>query len=251
MRSVVSRFWRSTLLWTALLAAGLLLATAASGSLRQALAQAPAWLGMAFVLAAYPGGLAVARGVFDDHPGWVSRSFVLLSAGVSASVLAFVVMNLVAPALIEAPPAGRLGNTHGMDLGELAAALAAARQAAEAGPPTPDGWLTYNHLAFHYVRRVDGMLLPTLLALVGLLTGYWTRVRPVARRLGSLGEWAMGVFLLVATYMAGENGYELIVLRAGGPVEFVGDLVLIVPGALLVGLGLAVAVDRLESNASA
>jgi hypothetical protein len=47
----------------------------------------------------------------------------------------------------------------------------------------------------------------------------------------------MGLFLLVSTYLAGENSYEMIVLRSAGPVYFAGDFVLVVPLLLLRGIG--------------
>ncbi len=52
-----------------------------------------------------------------------------------------------------------------------------------------------------------------------------------------LQHWSIGLFLIMSTYLAGENSYELIVLRAAGPVAFTGDFVLIVPTLLLMGLG--------------
>ena len=229
-------FWRSTLAWAALLAVGLLLVSALSGSLADAISNAMVWLVMALVLAAYPGGLSAAKPVFADEDRWAARAGALLAAGLSASLVAFLVTNFVAPALIDSPPGDAFDATHGMDIGELRAALIAAREAAEAGPRTPEAWMPYNHLAFHYVRRFDGMLLAVLFAAVGLLTGRWTSAAD--RGVRSLCTWGLGGFLLLATYMAGENGYELVVTRAAGPVDFVGDLVLIVPGTLIVGLSI-------------
>ena len=63
-----------------------------------------------------------------------------------------------------------------------------------------------------------------------------------------MGQWGIAAFLLVSTYFAGENGYEMILTHIGGPAEFVGDLVLIVPGTLIIGLGFAT-VARLVSQA--
>jgi hypothetical protein len=247
MKRIAYVFWRSTAAWAALLAVGLVLVSAISGSFTDALANVPVWLVMAFVLAAYPGGLAASAPVFAEERGWLGRSMALLVAGLSASFLAFFATNFVAPALIDASPGDVFGATHGMDIGELRASLGSAREVAEAGPSTTESWLPYNHLAFHYVRRLDGMLLPVLFAAVGLLTGYWTSA-VADRGLRSLYTWGMGGFLLVATYLAGENGYELIVTRASGPVEFAGDLVLIVPGTLIVGLALPLLAQRSGSS---
>lgn len=41
----------------------------------------------------------------------------------------------------------------------------------------------------------------------------------------------------MSTYLAGENSFELIALQAAGPAFFAAWLVLIVPGALTIGLG--------------
>lgn len=78
--------------------------------------------------------------------------------------------------------------------------------------------------------------MPLLLGLVGLLTGFWARGFE-RRELRQAQFWAMGFFLVLATYLVGENSYELIVLRAAGPVYFAGDLVLVVPALLAVGMG--------------
>jgi hypothetical protein len=96
-------------------------------------------------------------------------------------------------------------------------------------------WLEANRLVWSYIRRTDGTLLPFLFGLIGVLTGFWsTWVR--RREVQQAQAWALGLFLLMSTYLAGENGYELIVLRAAGPVFFAGDLVLVVPTLLLMGL---------------
>ena len=86
------------------------------------------------------------------------------------------------------------------------------------------------------MRRTDGVALPFLFALIGTLTGFWA-CRLVSPQLVQLQLWAMGLFLLMSTYLAGENSYELIVMRSAGPVYFAGDFVLIVPMILLIGLG--------------
>lgn len=78
--------------------------------------------------------------------------------------------------------------------------------------------------------------MPLLLGLVGLLTGFWARGFE-RRELRQAQFWAMGFFLVLATYLVGENSYELIVLRAAGPVYFAGDVVLVVPALLAVGMG--------------
>ena len=49
-------------------------------------------------------------------------------------------------------------------------------------------------------------------------------------------------------FMAGENGYELIVLRSSGPMAFVAWLQLVVPGSVLAGLAFAALPDLLEGS---
>lgn len=77
-----------------------------------------------------------------------------------------------------------------------------------------------------------------MFASIGMLAGLWagwTR----RRELVHAQYWAMGLFLVMSTYLAGENSYELIALQAAGPAFFAGFFVLIVPSILLIGLGWA------------
>ena len=77
------------------------------------------------------------------------------------------------------------------------------------------------------------MLVP-ILAVVGLLTGFWTA--KLGRPFRQPAVWGVAFFLIVSMYFAGENGFELIILRSAGPMAFVPWLQLIVPGGVLVGL---------------
>ncbi len=86
------------------------------------------------------------------------------------------------------------------------------------------------------MRRTDGAALPMLLGLVGLLAGFWSSGSQ-RHELRHAQLWGMGLFLVLATYLVGENSYELIVLRAAGPIYFAGDLVLVVPALLAIGMG--------------
>ncbi len=187
---------------------------------------------LALAVAAFPAGAALWKDVFPEDrfsPAGFGR---VLALGAIASALYFVLMGYVGPAL----------STDGvlaMNNPTLRAAAQEAARAAEAVvPATPDAWFEANRLAHFYVRRTDGALLPLLATLLGTLSGFWaSRTQSVPWQRVQL--WAMGVFLLMTTYLAGENGYELVILKAAGSVPFVGDFVLIVPGALLIGMGWA------------
>lgn len=197
------------------------------------LAGLKSWLPMAVTLAAYPAGLAAANAVWQ--PGEVSKRLVAFAlAGAIASLALFVLINFVAPA-------------GGTSLAELKQLLQQTHQQATVGDATIDAWRPFNELAFQYTRRVDACLLPLILGGVGVCLGYWTSTpsRPHAAR---AAEWFLGAFLVVTTYFAGENGVELIIDQAAGPVTFVGDLVFIVPGALLAGLGVVVALELLRGQ---
>ena len=256
MMTLSLRYLRALFLWTLIIAAILLTVTAVSGSLLTAVTQAPAWLGFAFIVAAYPAGIQSAPDVFDTDRSLLVGLAAFSGLAIATSAAAFVMVNVVAPAVLDPGP-DFFSPPHGLTLAELREALVTARRDAEAGPPTPEGWMLFNHLAFHYVRRTDGMLLPSLLAFCGLMVGYWggrdrgedADPAQAGAPWFALAAWAVGAFLVVSTYMAGENGYELVIVRMGGPAEFVGDFVLIVPGALIVGLAVGVGFDLLRGGA--
>ena len=244
MRLLLS-FWRAMVVWTGIVAIILFGITALTGSGEGLLVSAPVWIGMAFMLAAYPAGISAADLAIPDRSFSVSRMAAFVALAVSASLAAFVLANWIAPALLPPSPPGGLPDPASMTLGEMHEELRLLGERAQGGPATAENWLPFNHIAYHLVRRTDGMLLPALFAWVGLLTGYWSS-RIDRTELARLAEWGVGAFLLIATYFAGENGYEMILMRVGGPAEFVGNLVLIVPGTLIIGLGLATVADLLS-----
>ena len=186
------------------------------------------WGPLAVTLAAYPAGLAAAGSIWVTGQE-IRRGTGFVVAALLTCALLFLVVNVVLP-------------PDGLGLADLRGQLRDALAGARSGAATVETWLPFNDLAFQYTRRVDLTILPLLFGGVGVLTGYWTagHSHPAVAR---AAQWALGAFLLVTTYFAGENGWELIVLRAAGPVPFVGDLALIVPGALLMGLGTAVVLD--------
>jgi hypothetical protein len=197
---------------------------------------------MAVVLAAYPAGIGVS-GLVPGAGRWSIAGLALFAgAAISASAAAFVLANWVAPAVLPPDPATGAPLVQSLTLGAMTDSLGVLGQALPTGPATAEAWRPYNHLAYHYVRRTDGMVLPALFAWVGLLAGHGSAVIRVAP-LRRLVRWSLGAFLLVSTYLAGENGYEMVALRSAGHAEFAADFVLIVPGTLIVGLGLA-AVSR-------
>ena len=82
------------------------------------------------------------------------------------------------------------------------------------------------------------------------MLGFWGRrlsTPALARGL----YWAVGLFLVMSTYLAGENSFELVVLRAAGPVFFAGFFVLIIPPVLAAGLAIPTAVLLWSGEAGA
>jgi hypothetical protein len=233
--TVLSNFFQTVLAWTVGLVLLLAVTTVLTGGGVDGLDEAlVAWLGLGFTLSAYPAGLVAAGKVWPSERAVVPLGL-FAGASLLLTVMLFGLLNFAFPA-------------DGMTLEELRAAMAEAYERAMAAPPTVESWLPFNTLAFAYTRRVDATVAACLFAWVGLLLGHWTSGHsfpPLARAV----EWAMGALLLITAYFAGENGWELIVMRAGGPVSFVGDLVLIVPLALVGALTLVVALDRLSPEA--
>lgn len=246
--SVLKTFWRLQLLWLLLISVLFAAVGALSGAGADALARAPVWMGMALLLASYPAGIGTHDVVLPGGEPSPAGLGAFLATSLSVTLVTFAFANWVAPRLLPAGPGAGLPDVAAMTLGELTRALHSARPTGTTPPATVEAWLPYNHLAFHYVRRLEGMLVPALLAWVGLFTGYWSqRLRP--RSLRRLVQWSMGAFLVAATYFAGENGYELIVLQAAGPAEFAGDLILIVPGTLMLALGMTTFVATTRGGA--
>lgn len=241
--TITLTFWIRSIFWTGILLAILLTVSLLSGQAwREVLAHLPAWTGLALALAAFPAGLGTSRLTFPDDR-LVMRSLVAFGlAAASISVLLFALENLVGPAATRA--LGTTAHTESqlepaaMSLGELKRAAGRAVETARAaeGAHTIARWQAANRLVWHHVRRTDGALLPLFFAVTGVMAGYWIgRFRRAEVRQAQ--SWALGLFLLVTTYLAGENSYELIVLRSAGPVFFAGDLVLVIPGLLGLGLG--------------
>ncbi len=242
------RFWGFLAVWAGILLTLLLSVTLASGQgAREVLANLMSWTGLALALAAYPAGVAVSAGTFAERRPVPRQLVAVMLAAASVSLIAFSLGNYVAPfaqrwLTPETEVRGSLEPAT-MTLGELKRQARAAVERAEAAAPTESArfWQAANRLAWHYVRRTDGAALPFLLGLIGLLTGYWSRWSR-RRELQQAQQWGMGLFLVLSTYLVGENSYELIAMRSAGPVFFAGDLVMVVPLLLVVGLGWPTAV---------
>lgn len=241
---IVLRFWGRALAWAGVLVIALLAITFLSGQGAADLAVSlPSWVGLALALAAFPAGVSIAELAFPAGPP-VAR--LLAQALVAAASLALVLLiagNSVAPAASRAlggaaGAAARVTEPARMSLGELTSAAREAEMRARGA--SPDGalaaWREANVLAWHRARRTSGAALPFLFALVGGLAGFWG-ARIASRPLRLAQYWGVGLLLLVSTYLVGENSYELVVMQAAGPVGFAGEMVLVVPSILLLGLG--------------
>ncbi len=237
---LVLRFWLHTAVWTGLILAILLAISLATGMGSESFRKLPIWLGLALTLAPFPAGIAVTKLVFPAGRLSVRNGFTVVAAAGLVAVALFLVGNFVAPRFVTSSEAG---DPAAMTLGQLhAAAKEAAVESSNVVTPTAGDWYQANRLAWHFVRRTDGAVLPMMFGLLGLLVGYWSTRTP-RREWQQAQQWAMGLFLLMSTYLAGENSYELIVVRAAGPVDFAGDFVLIVPSILIIGLGWATVVE--------
>lgn len=252
--ALISKFLTQLAIWTGLL---LLAFTALSalGGWTEAIAHLPAWAGRALGLAAFPAGLAVSRDVLPD--GLPSRSVLgtMLGLTVGLSVTTFALANWVGPAAQRS--IGQDVGLNGVEAAtmsygtlrrEVVSAIDVAEQRAEVS--TIEHWLPANALLWQHDMRTLGSVLPFLFGWIGVLVGFWTRLTPRAD-LRQAQHWALGLFLVMSTYLAGENSYELIVLNAAGPAFFAGLFVLFIPTMLVFGLGWPTALvlwDRSQGN---
>ena len=235
------RFWSHLGLWTGILIA--ILATVSllmGGTWGSTVARLTVWGGLALVLAAYPAGIAVTRQVLARER-FRFRSLMAVSlAAITVCVLTFLLAGYVGPIVVQwvDPEAAAAGDPATLALGELRREMITAVELAEQATESEARalWLDANRLSWHYFSRTDSSLLPLLFGWIGIMAGYWAGM--LARmEMRQAQYWAMGLFLVVATYLAGENGYEMVVLRAVGPAAFAADFRLIVPGVLVIGLG--------------
>lgn len=124
--------------------------------------------------------------------------------------------------------------------------LVAAADATGSVSTVPD-WLEANRSGWMTITILTNSVVPGLFAWIGLLVGHRAQgIQPVEFR--RLQYWAIGFCLIASTYLAGENSYEMIVLRAAGPVFFVAWLQLLPAALLLCGLGWSTAIDAWRSR---
>lgn len=201
------------------------------------------WLAGALTLAAFPAGIAVA----DEVVRWTEprlRPFLLFAAAAGLiGLLVIGVRGYLGPALVRAgEPPGAADRVEveaaAIYLHDRPAALRQAYAAAEARPAAAvAAWRAANRLGWNLDGTIVGGLMAAVFAWIGCLFGGWVRCleRP---ELGRAAYWALGLFLLVSTYLMTENSYEFIVIHMAGPALFAAWLPLIGPGMLLVGLAI-------------
>jgi hypothetical protein len=217
----------------------LLVALGSSGDLAGGITSLPMWASRALALAALPAGFAVSRDILPDHLFAWREPVAMFFLSASLVFGSFLLANYVGPVMQSAPNAVvDERDTGHMLFGQFRSHVRNAVQGAEAGsdPGTVDHWFVANALVWQYDSRVTASVLPMLFGWIGILAGFWIRMTPRAD-LRQLQYWGIGLFLVMSTYLAGENSFELIVVRAAGPVFFSGLFVLFVPVMLIGGLG--------------
>ena len=230
-RKVIAKFWTALAVWA--IGIDLFLGLMDLTSPREGggfLTGLVTWGGMSLVLAAFPAGLAASRAVLGEEFAWRRwMAFGVIAASASAAL--FILAGWIGPAILSnAVGPEQASHPAVMSLGELRGSLREALDAARALGPTAsrDDWFRANELAFHYFSRVDGSAMPFLFAWFGVFTGFWLRLVP-HKQLRLAQVWGIGILLVITTYFAGENSFELIVMQSAGFAGFAADIRLIVP----------------------
>lgn len=242
--SIAVRFVNRLVLWTLILAGFFTLVQLLTGSgLTAAVSSFMVLGGLALVLAAFPAGISVSRDVLPDAPLEIRPVAEFAVASLVVALVVLVLAGWVGPAVVRGAPSVRKGapvsvDPQAMSLGALRAAAKLAVDRAERGSAESPikRWQPANILMWHYVRRLAGVAQLVCFAWLGLLAGFWA-YRIGRRDLEQAQYWALGLFLVVSTYLAGENSFELIALPSAGPAFFAGWFVLIVPVILIIGAG--------------
>lgn len=243
------RFLGRTLVWTSGFLALVVLSALLSGESGDTpiLHVTPWRLAGALIFATFPAGICVAREVISwSKPRLGPPVAVTLAAGVVA-LLVVLIRGYGGPALVRA---GDAPETAAAAAEAEAASLyfherpRAVRQAVSAlegaGETNVDAWVPVNRIAWEMDGTVVGGLLTMALAWIGVLVGAWSGWAH-RRELRQLQYWGLGLFLLMTTYLMGENSYELLLLRMAGPAFFAAWFPLIAPAMLLFGLTIATA----------
>lgn len=191
-------------------------------------------------VAAFPAGLAAARDLAASDAGAFRGLLRVTFLTASLASVAYVALDRISPRLWVTPASADVEwvEPRSLTSAQLRAegrqAVATARELEQAGSPSGGAWQTVNRIAFeHELRIVQALLIP-IMGLVGLLAG--GSVGKLVKPWRAAATWGLALFLVLSLFMAGENGYELIVLRSSGPMAFVAWLQAVVPGCVLVGL---------------
>jgi hypothetical protein len=220
---------------------GFLLLAGSGGEIWSTMFRAPALASFAMILACFPAGLSVGASVLETPRTFLREGIKLTLVTFTLIAVAFVVIQYVAPTALAG---GRLVTDAGNEIEPRELTLPELREwgrevvrRAEAGPRTDlDAWFEANTFAFEHERRLAHSSLPFFLTWIGALAGYWAaRIRHVQLRTAQL--LAMGLFILVSMYLGGENGYELVAVRAAGQAYFAAWFIVFVPAMLGLGLG--------------
>ncbi|MFQ5679028.1 MAG: hypothetical protein ACE5HP_06180 [Gemmatimonadota bacterium] len=262
------RFLGRAFLWTSGFMALVLLSALLSGEEGDVLVlHVTRWVAGALIFSAFPAGIAVAEQVVRwTRPRLGPPAGLMLGAGILA-LLVFLIRGYVGPAVVRdevgtAPEeraaaalggAGRIGPIAEQEAASLyfherPRVLRLALEAVEArGDRSVEAWRPVNRIAWEMDGTVVGSLLALVLAGIGVLAGAWARWT-ARRELRQAQYWALGLFLLVTTYLMGENSYELLLLHMAAPAFFAAWLPLIAPTMLLMGLALATAARLLGAS---
>ena len=236
---LLKRYFVRLAIWSAALFAFLFMAGSGS-DIWSAASRMPALACFAMILACFPAGLSVGAGVLENPGTFLREGLKLTVASLALIALAFVVIQYIAPAALaggRAPGGGNEIEPRELTLPELREHGRQAARRAETGPRTDlDAWLAANIFAFEHERRLAHSALPFFLTWVGALAGYWAaRIRHPQLRTAQL--LMMGVFIVMSMYLGGENGFELVAVRAAGPAYFAAWFIVFVPAMLGLGLG--------------
>lgn len=205
-------------------------------------------------LASLAGGVAAARHWMDAGTAKPRQFLGLALAAASLGAGAYGIVDQLAPRFaaathsVESPEAIEPASLTSTELRLRTASAVQRAQSAEA-QEAAEAWQEVNRLVFEHDLRIVQSLLVPVMALLGLLAGAATERVGLAWRAPAL--WGLAGFLAFSMFMSGENGYEMIVLRSAGPMEFAAWLQGIVPGCVLIGLVFAHLPDLLQSRGRA
>lgn len=196
-------------------------------------------------LAALIAGVHLAGRVFEEESVHWGRLLAVLAVTLVLAGGAWLMVDRVGPSSRAAVDGGRVDGVLEPSALTSTQIRDALRAHVQTNPPSravaerqsAEYWPTFNRLAFEHERRRVHVLLIPVMALLGLLAG--ARAKELRRPWGSVALWALAGYVLLAGFMAGENGFEWIVLRSAGPMEFVAWLQAVVPVSVAVGLGFA------------